>query len=75
MGGVQGLGCVLECGPPQVPATGAEALEQVEKLRMQMLNLAPPHLCSGWDPLVPGRRSPGLENLPALSIGASAPGP
>lgn len=53
---------------------GAAALEQVEKLRMEMLNLAPPHLCSGWDPLVPGCRSPGLEDLPALSIGASAPG-
>lgn len=54
---------------------GAAALEQVEKLRMEMLNLAPPHLCSGWDPLVPSCRSPGLEDLPALSIGASTPGP
>lgn len=57
------------------PLPGAEALQQVEKLRVEMLSPAPPHLCSGWDPPVPGCCDPRLKLCLRLRAGHPLPGP
>lgn len=62
-------------GHLRCPLPGAGALLQVEKLRMEMLSLAPPHLCSGSDPPVPGCRSPGLKLCLRLRSGPLLQGP